>query len=715
MLSKVSTSVVKSTGKKSLFSTLNLSSIGVNRFDDHAMKDAVSADTYNNFHAALNSGESMDKKCANELAEKMMAWAMERGASNYAHWFSAVRGANGLKNDAFIDYDFGGEGQYGGVIKDVVHDFSGSKLFFNETDGSSFPNGGLRQTHRAAAFMNWDRQSAPFVRGGTLFIPATFVTHNGDALDDKTPLLRSQECVDREGLRLLKNLGYDKPTKVVANVGWEQEFFMVDREAYLARPDLMACNRTVIGAQPPRGQQTDYNYFNKTDPRVRAYLDDVQKEMLDAGSAMSVFHNEVAPSQYELSPIFKLTNVAADENTMCMEILEEVAARHGLVCLMHEKPFAGVNGSGKHNNWGLNTDVGDNLFVPGKTDEAQARFTAMVAVLAKTLNTHGDIIRTGVACSGNDHRLGAQEAPPAIISLYTGDGMEAHIRKVMDGGELHGYGMDTTTIEVGSNNVSPITANMEDRNRTAPFPFCGNRFEFRAVGSTQNIAFPMAIVNTAYAESMAALSDRIEGGESVRDAVANTYAENINVIFNGDGYSDEWPIEAEKRGLKNLKNTYEAAATMASDKNKALFSSMNVFTNEELEARQEIMAERFTADIGIEADTMLQMIQTGVLPACAQDLKNFEGTGLGATRQSVYAELDKEVGNFTNVLHNFPEDGSPLEQAKYSQYEIRDAMEQLRAKCDAAEVVCEDDLWPYPKYKDMLFGHHSESPKFEGY
>lgn len=714
MLSKLSKSVVDrslSTATRS-FSTLNLSSIGVNRFDDHAMKASVSAETYANFHETLKSGESMEKKHANELAEKMMEWAMERGASNYAHWFSAVRGANGLKNDAFIDYDFGGEGQYNGVIKDVVHDFSGSKLFFNETDGSSFPNGGLRQTHRAAAFMNWDRQSAPFVRGGTLFIPSAFVTHNGDALDDKTPLLRSQACVNKEGLRLLKNLGYDKPNQVVANVGWEQEFFLIDREAFLARPDLMACHRTVIGARPPRGQQTDFNYFNKTDPRVRAYLDDVQKEMLDAGSAMSVFHNEVAPSQYELSPIFKLTNVAADENTMCMEILEEVAARHGLVVLMHEKPFAGVNGSGKHNNWGLNTDVGDNLFVPGKTEEQQARFTACVAVLARALNVHGDIIRTGAACSGNDHRLGADEAPPAIISLYTGEGMEKHIRNVLDGGDLHGYGMDTTLINVGSNNVSPITANMEDRNRTAPFPFCGNRFEFRAVGSTQNIAFPLAIVNTAYAESMAELSDRIEGGESVRDAVANTFRENMNVIFNGNGYSDEWPIEAEKRGLKNLRNTYEAAAEMNSDKNKKLFESMNVFTAEELEARQEVMVERFTADIGIEADTMLQMIQTGVLPACAQDLKSFENTGIGASRQAVYGELDQEVSNFIGVLNAMP-DGSALEQAKYSQYNIRPAMDSLRAKCDAAELICDDALWPYPKYKDMLFAHHFQSPQFE--
>lgn len=688
-----------------------LSTIGVNCFNEHVMKASVSKETYDHFHETLASGVPMEKKPANELAEAMQKWAMERGAANYAHWFSPVRGAAGLKNDAFIDYDFGGDGQHGGTVKDTVLDFSGAKLFMNETDGSSFPNGGLRQTHRAAAFMSWDRMSPPFVRGTTMFIPSAFVTHNGEALDDKTPMLRSQHAINKEGMRLLKNLGYDKPNKVVSNVGWEQEFFLIDREAYIARPDLKACNRTVLGAPPPRGQQTDFNYFNKTDPRVRAFFEDVQKEMLDAGSAMSVFHNEVAPSQYELSPIFKLTNIAMDENTMCMEILEETAARHGLYCLMHEKPFANVNGSGKHNNWGLNTDVGDNLFVPGKTKEAQERFISMVAVLARCLNVHGDLVRTGAACSGNDHRLGADEAPPAIISLYTGEKMEAHLRAVMDGGELSGYGEDTTVIATGNNEVAPITANLEDRNRTAPFPFCGNRFEFRAVGSTQNIGFPMAVLNTAYAESMGVLSDKIEGGTAVRDAVSEMLSENFNVIFNGDGYSSEWPVEAEKRGLINLNNSYEAIARLNSEKNKDLFVAQKVFTSDEVDARQEIMAERLATDIVIEADCMVNMINTGVLPACAKDLRDFDGTGLGASRKALYSSVEKSVQELKTVVDDIP--GDALEAASYAQYKIRPAMEGARSKADAAEELVNAEYWPFPKYKDMLFDHHSQPSHYE--
>lgn len=715
MLSKaLARAFVPSVGVRASSSQLpyGLSSIGSMRFDDHVMKASVSAETYRHFHEALENGKPMEKDAANELAKAMQDWAMDRGASNFAHWFSPLRGAAGLKNDAFIDYDFGGDGQFSGTIKDIVVDFSGSRLFMSETDGSSFPNGGLRQTHRAAAFMAWDRMSSPFIRGTTMYLPSAFVTHNGEALDDKTPLLRSQAAINEEGLRLMANLKYDAPKKVVANVGWEQEFFLVDRDAYIRRPDLKACGRTVLGAAPPRGQQTDFNYFNKTDPRVRAFFEDVQKEMLDAGSAMSVFHNEVAPSQYELSPIFKLTNVAMDENTMCMEILNEVAARHGLYCLMHEKPFAGVNGSGKHNNWGLNTDNGDNLFVPGKTPEEQERFIAMVAALARCLNVHGDVIRAGVACSGNDHRLGAQEAPPAIISLYTGDGMEQHLRSVIAGGDLAGYGMGATTIDYGANEIAPINANIEDRNRTAPFPFCGNRFEFRAVGSSQNIGFPMAVLNAAYAESMGILSDMIEGGMSVRDAVAKMLDDNERVIFNGNGYSDEWPIEAEKRGLPNLRNGCEAIKVFNSEKNKKLFVGQNVFTEKEVDARQEIMAESVAQDIAIEVDCMLMMLNTGVLPACAKDLQAFEGTGLGAERKALYSAVENATRSLREAYENIPE-GDALASVEYAQYTLRPAMQLAREQADAAELLVQDGLWPYPKYKDILFDHHSQPAKYE--
>ncbi len=695
----------------------SLTDIGSHRFDDHKLKSSVSSEAYSEFHACLASGDALTKSAANEVAQALMNFALERGAVNYAHWFSPVRtgaagSANGLKLDAFLDYDFGGKGTHGGLLKDIeVPSFSGSKLCFSETDGSSFPNGGLRETHRAAGFLNWDRLSSPFVRNGTLYLPSSFVSHQGFTLDEKTPLLRSQDAVDRAGVRLLRCLGDNDSQKVVSNVGWEQEYFCIDREAFLARPDLMATGRMLVGAQASRGQQTDYNYFNRTNPRVRAFFDEVQAELLQLGMPLTVFHNEVAPSQHEFSPIFKLSNIASDENILAMEVLEDVSVRHGLAVLMHEKPFAGINGSGKHSNWGLNTDTGKNLYVPGKDAAAQESFMAFVAALTRAVHLHGDLIRTGVATASNDHRLGAQEAPPAIMSLYTGDIMYEHIESVISGGDLAGYGMATTTVDFGTTSVSPITANLEDRNRTAPFPFCGNRFEFRAVGSTQNISFPIALLNTAVAESLDALAGNIEGGDSVRDAVAQMFDEHKAAIFNGNGYSDEWPVEAEARGLPNLRNTVDAVDVLCSDKNKALFKAAKVFSEEELAARQEIMYEKYINDITIEADCLLDMMQTGALPACAADL---EAMGpLKGNRQNVYSGLDAEVSKLQDMFDALPADAEVGEQARYCADVLKPQLEAVRSCSDAAERLCADARWPFPKYKDVLFSHHFEAPQLE--
>ena len=619
-----------------------------------------------------------------------------------------MRGGNGVKYDMFVDYDWGGEGTLDGTLKDMK--VTEPDLFFNETDGSSFPNGDMRQTHRAAAFMNWDRISPPFVRNGCLYLPAGFVTHNGDALDEKTPLLRSNDAIGKNGLRLQKLLGDNESTAVVANVGWEQEFFAVDRDAYLQRPDLMCAGRMLIGAQPSRGQQTDFNYFGRMQPRVRAYMDELTEELLTLGMPVSVFHNEVAPSQYEFSPIFKLTNVASDENTLAMEVMEDLAVRHNLAILFHEKPFGGVNGSGKHNNWGLNTDSGRNLFVPGKTNFEQESFIAMVACLARALHIHGDVIRVGVATAGNDHRLGAQEAPPAIISLYTGDSMESHLQKVVDGGPLAGYGQEMTTIDFGSRAISPIQVPVEDRNRTAPFPFCGNRFEFRAVGSSQGCAYPLAIVNAAMAESMGVLSENIESGTSPRDAVASMLKEHWAVIFNGNGYSDEWPVEAASRGLFNLKNTVEAVETLTSSKNQQLFESQNIFTPKELQARQEIQFEKYVNDLTIECNCLLDMMESGIIPACAKDLQNYAGTSLGSKRSALYGELEKEVDHLSDLYENL-EGGSANEQARYCVDVIKPQMQVVRELSDTAERVVQTDLWPYPKYSEILYQHHSGAPE----
>jgi glutamine synthetase len=418
----------------------------------------------------------------------------------------------------------------------------------------------------------------------------------------------------------------------------------------------------------------------------------------------------VAPSQYEFSPIFKLTNVATDENTLAMEVMEDIAVRHNLAILFHEKPFGGVNGSGKHNNWGLNTDSGRNLFVPGKTEQDQASFIALVACLARALHIHGDVVRVGVATAGNDHRLGAQEAPPAIISLYTGDTMAAQLQKVVDGGELHGYGEQNISVDFGTNNVSPLNVNLEDRNRTAPFPFCGNRFEFRAVGSTQNCGYPLAIVNAAMAESMEVLADAIEGGKSPRDAVADMLQEHWQIIFNGDGYSEEWPIEAASRGLPNLKNTVDAVETLTSSKNQQLFESQKIFTPTELHARQEIQFEKYTNDLTIEANCMIDMLETGVLPACAKDLQTYHNTNLGVKRAAVYGELEAATDALTELYNNLPDENANG-QARYCVDVLKPQMEVVRELSDTAERLVAADLWPFPKYSEILFHHHSGAPE----
>merc|ERR1711871_908200 len=452
-----------------------LSCLNENKFGWPEIKEAVSADVYSKFQAAVADGSSLDKQTANALADAMKNWAMERGCTNYAHWFSPVRGEpiqalNGMKFDSFVDLDFSDSA----VVKPMTVGFSGSQLFFNETDGSSFPNGGLRATHTAAAYNSWDRVSPCFVYGDTLYIPSAFVAWTGAALDHKTPLLRSQEAINKEGMRLLKHLGDTTAESVVSNVGWEQEFFVVDRDMYLKRPDLQYCGRTVLGALPARNQQTDMNYFGPVCPRVKALLEEVSAECHKVGMSMKVYHNEVAPGQHEYSPIFSLTNIANDQNQFAMQLTNDIAARNGLVVLYHEKPFAGINGSGKHNNWGLNTDSGKNLYAPGKTEESQADFAAFVAALTYAVNVHADAIRCSIATAGNAHRLGAQEAPPAIISFYTGIGLEAHLAEIMKGGALEGYADTGKPIDTGSNAIQTISGAGEDRNRTAPLPFCGN-------------------------------------------------------------------------------------------------------------------------------------------------------------------------------------------------------------------------------------------------
>ena len=555
--------------------------------------------------------------------------------------------------------------------------------------------------------MSWDKASPPYILGDTMFIPSAFVTHNGEALDHKTPLLRSQDAINKEGIRLLNLIGDSDAKQVVSNVGWEQEYFLIPREMYLQRPDLLGSGRTLFGAGSPRNQEGCENYFGVPYPLAKAFMEDVERACWELDMALIVNHNEVAPSQHELSPIFSLTNVASDQNMVCMELMDTIAARYGLKVLQHEKPFAGVNGSGKHCNWGLNTDTGKNLFKPGKTETSQGDFFTFTAALAYAIKNHGDVLRCGVTGAGNDHRLGAQEAPPAILSLYTGEIMESHIRSIVDGGSLFGYPSGGDMLSFGGSSVEDAERGLEDRNRTAPFPFCGNRFEFRAVGSSQNPAQPLAYLNAAMADGCRVLSEKIEGGLSPRDAVAEMYKENMPVIFNGNGYSDEWPVEAvEVRGLKNLKDTPTALATFASQKNKDLFTSTGVFTEKEVEARQAIMFDEYSNILLIESETAIKMANSGYLPALAKDLKTYEGTDLAGSRAAVYAKVAEETAKLETAVHGIPS-GDSDEVANYMAYTVKVQMNELRAAVDAAEILCDANLWPFPTYTDMLFAHHS--------
>lgn len=684
--------------------------IGALSFDDAKMEAALSPQCYKNFHESLKTGESLSKEDANEVAQALMNWAISQGCTQYAHWYMPMRYHDGraaaaMKLDAFIDLDYGSPKN----LKPIKgKDFSGGKLFQNETDGSSYPNGGLRATHTAAAFVSWDKSSAPFIRDNTLYLPSGFMTHYGHSLDHKTPLMRSQEAINKEGRRLLAHLGDSTASEVVSNVGCEQEYFLIDAEHYQERPDLVAAGRLLYGALSDRNQENCENYFGFPHRNAKVFMSDLQAELWELGISVFCQHNEVAPSQHELAPIFSLTNVAADQNMLMMEVMDTVATRHGLKVLFHEKPFAGINGSGKHNNWGLNTDTGKNLFNPGKTEESQTDFMAFTAGLMYAINNHADVIRAGVACAGNDHRLGAQEAPPAIISLYTGVEMKKHMDSIIAGGELPGYGNEGgSLVDFGSRSLQKQEVALEDRNRTAPFPFCGNRFEFRAVGSSQNIAQPLAFLNTAVADGLSHLSDLIEGGMTPRDAVAQVMKENERCVFNGDGYSAEWPVEAESRGLVNNKDCVMAWKGFDSAKNKELFSKHKVFKDDEVPSRKEVALGEYTQVLMTETLCALQMADTGVIPACAKDLKNYAGSGesLAGDRPMIYGKVAAETAALKSIVEDFPADSDTTAQAEYCAYKLKPKMNELREVVDMAERLVEGDLWPYPKYDEIVFHH----------
>jgi glutamine synthetase len=695
------------------FSTKSvLDTMSTKVFDDATMRDAVGDDVFQRFKNSLKTGAPTEKADQDILASSMFEWAKRNGAIGYAHWFFPMRGGGGatggtlgaLKQDAFVDLDWSSKE----CVKPFQATFPTDRLFVGETDGSSFPNGGLRCTHRAAAFTTWDRSSPVVIVDKIMRIPCAFITHEGCAIDEKTPLLRSTDAVNREAKRLLKNIKLGDGVEAVHSyLGWEQEFFVITAENYLARPDLVHCGRTLFGAQPCRGQQGDLNYFGAIPERVEKLLHIIQENMLQMGCPMSVAHNEVAPGQHEMSPIYCVANASADYNVLFMEIANREAAKLGLAVLFHEKPFAGINGSGKHANWSIGTDTGLNFFHPGKTDAEHELYVTGVACLAAGLLDHNELMRCAVACAGNDHRLGAQEAPPAIMSLYPGPGFEAHMDTIIAGGSMLGYTAEKSAKDSKSRACMPAIANAEDRNRTAPFPWCGNRFEFRAVGSSQNCDFPIATCNTIMASGMAKLSLLLEAGSSQRDAVAQLFKEARNVIFTGNGYGEEWPVEAAKRGLPNLKNTVESVPEMHSAKAKALFTSMGVLSEEECDARAEVAYENYNTCLSIEMETFLTMVDTGILPACAKDLATYAAAPmLAGKRVELYTSIKTETDVLRALKVAMPE-GLEAEAA-YLCNTIKPQMEAVRLLVDEAEGLIEKCLYPYPTYDEMVYSHHSK-------
>ena len=668
--------------------------------DDAILKKLVDPDVYYSFARCRATGLPMEKDAANALAKSIREWAQSKGCIGYSHWFSPMRGPiHGEKLETFVGVDF--------QTDKLIINLTGSELFQTETDGSSFPNGGLRETHEAAAYIGWDTGSPPFVYRQTLYIPSAFVSWTGEALDQKTPLLRANLAVNEQGLRLLEHLGYTDSTQIVCNVGWEQEFFLIDREMYQARPDLVATGRTLLGAAPLRGQELSTHYFSRLSPRVNRYIAEAREKMWELGISIHCTHNEVAPAQHEISPIYNLANLAADTNVLAMDVLRDLAFDHGFVALFHEKPFAGINGNGKHNNWGLNTDTGINLFVPGKTEEENRRFIAFVAALLRGVKKHGDLLRCGVSTAGNDHRLGAQEAPPAIITLHLGEFLEKYVKEIGEGKSFTVYGMQHKQIEISAP-VADIKANMEDRNRTAPFPWCGNRFEFRAVGGNQHIAFPLTMVNAALADSLKYMCDRIEAGRNADQVIRETIRENQGALFSGNGYSEELYEHADKAGLIHLGSSPEAYETLTSTKNVKIFGDLGIFNEREIAARQSVLHEAYATELWIEARALLNILQTLIVPVAIEDARKGVQSGYSSAlfekKEHLVQQLLIETDKLSEAFDGFPED-NPARSASYAHDAVKPLMQSARAAADRLETVVDSRLWPLPTYSEVLYGH----------
>ena len=682
-------------------------------FDDKVMKEKLSSDVYKSLKRTIKDGRSLDLSVANAVATAMKDWAVSLGATHFTHWFQPMTGITAEKHDSFISPEEGGK---------VIMEFSGKELIRGEPDASSFPSGGLRATFEARGYTAWDATSYAFIKDGVLCIPTAFCSYGGEALDKKTPLLRSMEAINRQALRVLKLFGNADVTSVKTTVGPEQEYFLVDRETFKKRKDLIYTGRTLFGAKPPKGQELEDHYFGVIKPRVQAFMKELNEELWKLGILAKTEHNEVAPAQHELAPVFTTTNIAADHNQLTMEIMQKVAQKHGLVCLLHEKPFAGVNGSGKHNNWSISTNTGINLLEPGDTPYENAQFLLFLCAVIKAVDDYQDLLRISVASAGNDYRLGANEAPPAVVSMFLGSEL-TEILEAIEKDEPYGA-KEKELMRIGVHTLPKFPKDTTDRNRTSPFAFTGNKFEFRMLGSSASVSTPNIVLNTAVAETLRQFANVLEGVENFESAlhelIKKTITKHKRIIFNGNGYDEAWLKEAENRGLLNLKTTPEALPYFTHEKNIKLFTSHKVFTEVEIHSRLEILQENYCKLIHIEACTMLDMAKKDILPCVSKYAKVLDDTliakkardskGFAYENETLNAinDLSDKAYYATKDLETAVAGTSSIENVKalslYYKDEVLSKMEMLRSFVDKLENLVATEYWCYPTYGELLFG-----------
>ena len=684
-------------------------------FNDKVMRSKLPKDMYKALKKTIESGTHLELDVANSVAVAMKEWATENGATHYTHWFQPMTNVTAEKHDSFISPT--GDGQ-------VIMDFSGKELVKGEPDASSFPSGGLRATFEARGYTAWDPTSPAFIKDGTLYIPTAFCSYSGEALDKKTPLLRSMQTLDKEATKLLHIIGNKDVKHVNTTVGPEQEYFLVDKELYKQRKDLVFCGRTLIDAPAPKGQEMEDHYFGALKPRVAAYMHDLDVELWKLGIPAKTKHNEVAPAQHELAPVFDTTNVAVDHNQLTMEVMKKVADKHGLVCLLHEKPFEGINGSGKHNNWSMITDTGVNILDPGKTPAENTQFLIFLTAVIKAVDEYADVLRISVASAGNDHRLGANEAPPAVVSVFLGDEL-TEVLKSIENNEYFA-GSRAVQMDIGAKVLPHFVKDNTDRNRTSPFAFTGNKFEFRMLGSEASVANPNIILNTAVAECVHQFAEQLKDvpedkmEDAIHELIKKTIIDHKCVIFNGNGYTDEWIEEAEKRGLFNLKSTPDALPQWIADKNIELFTKYHIFTKEEIESRYEIWLESYSKILNIESNTMVEMVQKDFLPSVFAYIDKVAATAVAkksvvsdvstASEGKLIKELSQLADEISTGLETLKADTvkalatkDPLANAKAYQTVVLSDMDELRKSVDAAETLIPDALLPYPTYDKLLF------------